>query len=143
MTQIKTQKARTARRYTDASIIASLQRVAAGETLLSRPAYARRRGPGDPSTGLIEFRFGTWNSALVAAGIAVTDQDPQLQGSAPSWTEEELTAALQRCHDAMGKVNVIVYSRWRLALDDLHSVPSPALINIRIGWANVPALITS
>jgi len=90
-------------------LIADLRRVAEslGQETLSRSQFARH---GRVSSGLIEKRFGTWNKALMIAGLMPNDRFKRL-------SDEELETEFLRVHDKLGKTP----TRNEFALESVYS----------------------
>lgn len=84
------------RRWTDKEIL-TLLRTWANEH--GRLPLAKDWRDGDPraarpSARIVQHRFGSWHTALEAAGLA----EPE-----PRWTREEVLAALEKLADALGR----------------------------------------
>ena len=122
--------------YTDRQLLAALRRHALGDHTLSRIQYSQRRGDADPSTPLYERRFGSWNEALIRAGLEPTVQAPQLQGATTKWTDQGMLDAIRRCLAATGKTTIDTYEDWRRSLPKDDPVPGASIIRVRMGsWS--------
>lgn len=122
--------------YTDHQLLAALQHHALGDRTLSRAQYSQRRGDTDPSTPLYDRRFGSWNEALIRAGLEPTVQAPQLQGVSTKWTDQSMLDSIRRGLAATGKTTINAYEDWRRSLPEDDAVPSASVIRVRMGsWS--------
>lgn len=127
--------------YSDEELLNTLRRLAQGELTLGRRTYEQRRHEDDPSAHLYTHRFGSWNKALVAAGLSRTTQPVQLQDATTKWAEPQMLAALRDCRSETGTLTVRAYEAWRLnpVHPKLH-VPPATSIRARFGqWSAAAA----
>lgn len=131
--------------YTDVEMIKTLKRLAQGQRTLPRNLFSHRRHEDDPSAALYELRFGSWNAALVLAGLTPVEQDPQLQGATTKWTAEKLIDALQLFLKNTESCSLATYASWRKhPSNSRHTLPPAATIRYRLGsWSRAIALATA
>lgn len=124
--------------YSDGELLVALRDLAQGELTLSRPDYERRRRPADPSTPLFERRFGSWNKALLRAGLEVVEQPLQLQGASTRWQIDQLIDAIRRCRQQIGSTALADYEVWRKHQE---TAPPASTIRYRLGsWSRATEL---
>ena len=90
---------------------------------LTKRAYAEltaKNSPPPPSQALIAKRFGTWNEALVHAGLPSNDRPHEY-----TWahTREEALGNMVEFVLATGKTSVGAYSAWSEKRDDVIRFP--------------------
>lgn len=105
-------------RYTDEDLVAEIRRFAeevnGGET----PSVKEweRFGPavGAPAAATVVNRFGTWSTAMAAAGLAPNRGTGP--GHARRFAREDAVAALRACADERGRLpSYQEYERWQAA----------------------------
>lgn len=125
--------------YSTTEMLQILRRMAAPDGTLSRPTYIKRRGNHQPTAHLFELRFGTWNRALVTAGLTVTPQPEQFIGVGVRWTRQQMIKAIDDCAHATGSTSLRAYEAWRTdAQHPQKNAPPAATIRARMGsWSLV------
>lgn len=131
--------------HSDRSMLMALRRLVQGERSLSKHDFRRRKLSTDASVPLYERRFGSWNKALLAAGLMATEQPFQLQGASPTcWSDQQMLAAIARCHEATDSTALLVYEHWRESHSPSHRrlhIPAASSIRYRFGrWSKAVAL---
>lgn len=124
--------------FSDAHLLALMCHLAYGEKSLSRNLFAARREETDPIAHLYELRFGSWNKALLAAGLNPMEQPLQLQGATTKWNNESMCAAIMRCYRETGSTALAAYESWRThpSRGPEDSLPAATTIRARFGkWS--------
>lgn len=127
-------------RISDHQIIAALHEwhAQAGSDLREASYREAARANDWPSRSTVFARFGTWKTALQAAGIDIDER----QGRGPTWTDKQLIdAARAYFESAPPPWTWRGMARWLADHDD---IPSAHLIALRLGsWSAVIKLIAS
>lgn len=108
-----------AQRYTDQQIFSALRAcINSGENALSVTKYNQNRTSMQPSSALIIQRFGSWNSALKAAGLTAADANRAYQ------RKYQLTEVVEWVRKYLGTADQPSYQDFSEWLRSQHSAPA-------------------
>lgn len=126
------------RLFSDEEILSLLNERAGSDGRLPRNAYAQTREHGEPTAHCIELRFGTWNQAIVTAGLIPTLRPVRREDRGPDFSDAQILDALRACQAATGNSSLRCYEDWRKTARG--TIPSAGTIRARFGsWSAATA----